>query len=950
MSWFRHHHSNRVLRFALLAGSAAIAVALTGLLLARALDGASAAGAAPAGTSPARSAAGDARERGPEARTKHEHSSRRRIRLGQSLSMTTLKPLEAKHRMPVRKVQSRGRQGRTWNLVAFPANAKVIHRPGASTFTPDVHGTYIFERKVGKARGGNARPRTLILHVEPAEQLLCVNTRVFPVGEEPSADTPPLMKVGDHEFDRPRPAGPWDPPYIQVVVLDRATAGAPHDAPANSTFLTTRLEGYKTLLSSLDNSHLVLVSGFVVDETKEAVWGPLERLGAADIDIPIDGGLEFSLIGIPGIARGSAWQTTDEYSGTGYTTNSCDSQEVGQPETNLSGWLTRDTTGRNYTYVSPDLVDFDTEASALAGKHAVSVGNQTYTVPTGQWNGFHAVVLDRRAMCPKVTAATCKPAPPLLNRGFGQENGGLDALNAALAPFLTDPDVLLFLASFTGTSGSVPNVVPSVELITTLRKFGASPLAPGRSLDGGVKYALVGSGKPENGFPDGTSKPIVAESFTEFKGTGHIAGTLVRDHQNRFGPRQASLTGTPLDRSLGEIVYASTSSWPEEGNADLEAAFRYLSGKIGYPVDTQHPHGVRDQYLSWTKEADVPAPSSRLDPTWCTDPQSPVDADACTTVFKELYDELLEVKNVNGFLQDLHDAYFEVAGGGDANSLMTRVKEDLQKNLTPPPTKTSIWLPFAQFVLSLASAIPEVGEPFAVAGAYLDWGQELLVDEDGGSTDPLQVVYDTGDELVAAASEAYEDAADRTAAYQPLIVSDHKKLDLVGRLAAKDPGAFKVDPNQPAPWNFGEYDLEALRSGLKQALKQWLYPPLVNAGFPVWQIVIPSTHGFNPADRTPVTYRCKAAAPNPVNHHPFASEPADGWMKLSNGHADYYLALGGTRYSPSDLANNGHHAPVPDAGLLTSMFGPTVGVNKTWYFEQMFKKMLDTGGTLVLDC
>ena len=942
MNWFRQHIPNRLVRLALVAGLAAVVVAAAGVVLAAVRDGGSAAVAPLTSATPA----SDVKERAAKARakTKHENASTRRIRVGQTLSMTTLKPLKPKRRARERKLQSSAAGDRSWTLVASPANAKVTHDAGAPTFTPDVHGTYIFERPASEEHGAGAPPQRLALQVETTEKLLCVNTRVRPAGQ---AAGPPGMKVGDTPF---LPTRTDD--SLQVVVLDRATAGQPHDGTAPNSTFALNPDGYSAygkLLASLNNSHLVLVSGVVPGPAdKDQVWGPLEQLGAVDLPIP-DGGSAFSLIGIPGISKGSAWQTADDLPEKSPPVgNACDDDTVGQPASNLSGWLTLDTTGVTYTYVSPDFVDFDTGAAAPSGQHKISVGNQTYTVPTGQYKGFHAVVLDRRTMCPKATPTTkCDPGEPLLNKGFGPEGGGLDAMNEALKPWTTNPEALLFLAPFEGTA--MAGVVPSVDLITTLRAYGASPLAPGRSLGDSATYALVGGGLTA-GLPDGSAKPIVAESFTGFKGgTGQIAGTLIRDRQNRFGPREASLTGDQL-ATLGEIVYGPRSDWPEASDSE-RAAFAYLSGKLGYPVGKGYPNGVRDQYTEWPTAASVPDPDNRLPETLCTtDRPATVEETACNTVLHELHNEFLEVKYVDTFLAMLKTAFTEVEGEDKGKDIITVVENDIKKQLTPPPAKTNLALTLIHFVLSIASVIPEVGEVFEVAGAELDLAESLSAGDDGSSADPMQAVYETGDELLAAADDAFGTAVDQIDAYQPLIVSDYAKLTLVGHRAATDKFNDGTDLPNP-PWAMSNTDLAQARTGLEHALKQWLYPPLIDAGFPVWQIAIPSGDGNNKAGRTPVNYRCVNSTTSRTSH-PFGNEPEQGWIELSNGHGNYNLALGGTKYDELDL-QTGHHASVPDAPLLAEAFGALpdhVGLDPTWYFEHFFKRQLDTGTPLGLEC
>jgi hypothetical protein len=178
---------------------------------------------------------------------------------------------------------------------------------------------------------------------------------------------------------------------------------------------------------------------------------------------------------------------------------------------------------------------------------------------------------------------------------------------------------------------------------------------------------------------------------------------------------------------------------------------------------------------------------------------------------------------------------------------------------------------------------------------------------------------------------------------------DAGKLTLVGHRAATD--KFQDGTDLPTtPWAFTDNDLAAARTGIEFALKQWLYPPLVDAGFPVWQVVIPSANGFNGADRTPVTYRCNGSGLG--TGHPFSQEPDDGWIKLDNGTSNFFLALSGTRYSPDELAQ-GHHATPPDENLLATMFGAlpdNVGIDRAWYFEHYFEEQLDSGTPLTLEC
>jgi len=923
-------------RLALVAGVVLSAVALPAALPAAASNGGGAAGGSEPVAGPvAARIATESRERA-SSRKPNKKSVTVRIKLGQTLSMATLTALApgtAATPPPPDKQHK-------WSLVASPANTGLTAPPpGATTFTPDVPGTFVFKGKPGRGRGAGPSQRTLNLQVVPREPLVCVNTRVVQPGE-----LLPLMKVGAVEYPMGQVDGHDDPTALHVVVLERATLGVPNDGtPWNSTFDLRDSGAVDALLSKLDSNDIVLVAGDIDGDS----WGTLARLGAADVNLP--GTLvRFSLIGIPGAPAGSAWQAIETEQGTADANTSpsgCDPQVQGNPSIGLSGWLTTDTSGTSYTYVSPDFVDIDTEAAAPAGTHAISVGNQTYSVPTGQWNGFHAVVLDRTALCPGQRAG-CDQGPPLLNQGFGPENGGLDALNTALGRFSSDPDALLFLAPFTGTSGAMPDVVPPLDLIATLRAFGASPLAPGRSLGNGVKYALVGAGL-NHGLPAGSARPIVAESFTGFGQDGHIAGTLVRDHQNRFTPREASVDGTQL-LTLGEIAYGPTTAWPEAASQAETAAFGYLSQQLGWPVTDESPNGIRDAYPTWDQPSKVPPdPETRIQAVWCTAARPPdIDAAACTTVRQRLVAEFENVRYVDQLLGDLREAYFEDVSMNQ--SIITVVEDDIEKTLTPPKASTTLGMTIFQSTLQVASVIPVIGPAFKLAGSALDLGERLSTDADGGSADPMQAVYDTGDELLVASNTAFSTAVAQVDAYQRLVVTDPAKLELVGQRANSD------KPN--SPWNFSDDDIARARTGLTYALKQWLYPPLVDAGFPVWQLVIPSPDGYNPADRTPTTYRCLGVKDHgfPETTHPFGAEPDLGWIKLDNGHADYSLALGGTTYSADQLAHEAEHAPVPTDDLVAAMFGPLnggdAGLDQSWYFEWGLGRQLDSGKPRVLEC
>jgi hypothetical protein len=84
----------------------------------------------------------------------------------------------------------------------------------------------------------------------------------------------------------------------------------------------------------------------------------------------------------------------------------------------------------------------------------------------------------------------------------------------------------------------------------------------------------------------------------------------------------------------------------------------------------------------------------------------------------------------------------------------------------------------------------------------------------GSSADPMQAVYDTGDELLTATDAAFGKAIDQMDAYQRLIVSDYAKLTLVGHLAATDKVNDGIDL-PTTPWAISDAGLTQARTGLE---------------------------------------------------------------------------------------------------------------------------------------
>jgi hypothetical protein len=863
-----------------------------------------------------------------------------RLELGRAVSLRTLRVV------PRRRVSRRLRTAaaRGWRLAAKPPRSKrKLRRLGrrATTFRPDRRGRYVLVR--GRGRGA----RRLVLHATPAPELVCVNTRAW-AGDDPSSAH---IRVGGTDYPRSGPG-------LQVVVLSRANLGEIPGVTANQTFAqdAAGYARYANFLQTLSNTQLVFVSGTVSDSARPSVWGPLARLGAADLPLPFPStAVPFSFIGIPGLQKGQGWQAVDG-NATRPVRSPCDGSLTAEPTNNLAGWLTLDSTGKSYTYVAGDDVEVDTAAPTAAGSHAIQVGNQTYTIPLGSHaNGWHALVLERASLCPAQAApAACSPPDPLLNFGVSQDGGGFDALATALKPFVGNPDTLLILAPFVGSNGRIANADPPATLVGALRDFGSSILAPGRAFEtADSRYSLIGGGDRFS-LPAGSAPPESAESFTGFGDSGRIAGYLTRDNQNRYGPGRTAAAGDAV-QGLRAIAYAPPTPWPATTSSP---GFAFLSAKIGYAVTATNPLGIRGAYdepVVWSDVlSDLAQWKKWSDLTPAQQQTAGSDAGAYAAVYKELHDEIEETANVHEWITKLQAVYLGSAAY-NLKPLVDQVVNQIKATYPPPEEQSELGVDLTKLFFSVASVLPEIGEVIDVAGEALDVGLDIARDANGKPQDVRGQTFDKGQDMVDAALNFISSSSTSLNHLAAIVTEDPRKLEIVGTKTGPI-GDVETTSDAEHPWIISDGDeLNSLQGAVTNGLTRWLMPDVVGAGFKVWQVQIPSDGGdiLNGGDATPVTYKCgNDDTLFPDITHPFGLVPdPDGWMKLWNGTYWSSLVLAGIRYSSTDLELNHHHAPPPSQALLNTLFGTgpnQLAFSRAWFFEQGFAETI--GGQYFVDC
>lgn len=877
-------------------------------------------------------------------------------RVGQTVSMATLRLAN-----PDTVAASPAASG--WQVVTKPPTSRAVVANGG--FEPDVPGEYVL------VRGDGAGSNRLQVDAGPAQPLVCVNTRAWTAS---GGETTAHVRVGATDYPRSGPG-------LQVVTLDRNTT-APFtatpwtgwsDSQTNQTFAEDPegLQQYAAYLKSVKSTALVFINGTVNDADRSSVWGPLASLGAADLPTPFPAdNVAFSFIGIPGLAAGEGWQAVDGQN-TVTVPSPCAPSLVGDPTNDLSGWLTLDSTGKAYTYVSGQYAPVDTDAAPdTTTEHAIKVGDQTYTIPiANDESGWQALVVDRDSLCPATppdwpaAANGCSQPAALLNKGYGQS--GLATLYDDLAPFTRDPDALLILAPFGDGKGLRPGVNPPQALVGRLRDFGASPLAPGRAFETPQsRYALIGGGD----HPGGLDTPVypaqdlqynpgpipdnagpVTESFTGFGGTGHLTGYLSRDNLNRFGPTQTSPTSQAV-QDLSLIAFAppaSTTVWSQETGTK---EYVFLSAHLGYSLE-QYPGGIRSHYGDPTLNLNKEESFLDADLMWngLSDEQKQQaggDEANYNRVRSEIHNELEEAINANQWLGLMEAIILSSAAQQVPNTLVDTVKNEIADSYpNPPPGKTSLGIPLLQMFLGSAAKIPEGGEVFHVLGDVLDIALEVSRDPDGLTPEDIRSrVFDSADQMRDTALNFLNQAHNTLDSLYAIIVADPNKLAVVGEnVAPVNPIGGGTDPN-PHPWAIGA-NLNSVQNDLSEYLAAWLLPSMVDAGFKIYDVKIPSSDGYNGGDRTPPTLQClDAHGIGGGTDHPFGTGhgfPANSWLKLDNGTATFYLQLAGIINDAGDAIEHGDWPPAPTQKLLDTLFGTVpgdFGLDQAWFYEQGFAK------------
>jgi hypothetical protein len=337
----------------------------------------------------------------------------------------------------------------------------------------------------------------------------------------------------------------------------------------------------------------------------------------------------------------------------------------------------------------------------------------------------------------------------------------------------------------------------------------------------GLTYALVGW----QGAEEGEGAESAAGVYGEPAGPG-ISGILRPDRRSLMRPAQISSL-YPTESLAGVVMEPPTTKWPLEGNLGAMKAFRWLGG-----VDKRL--GAEPRVAYWSQELDAD--------TWNTigkevaaktyaEVPAPQQAEFSKAQFeearKELSQELFWVAKVREFLDHLSKPFEKERFASWAQA--QTIADEIYSETKPPDTETTLhWIEFTSIMLKLAG--PLTAHVSNEMGEVLDLGVWAFgADKEGhpsydGVSIKAHALGKTLSEQMAAAAATYEAMGD-------VIVSDPKKLALVGTYALCKPG-----PGCKEAFSFDAPERKRASADLRRSVERLTWEKLLPLGFNTYRL------------------------------------------------------------------------------------------------------------------
>lgn len=727
-------------------------------------------------------------------------------------------------------------QSLDWTPVEEPENAvrgcpaaapTVLRSPSGqtATFRPRIAGDYVFRlRSAGGARD------TVEVEASPANRLSPIETMIGDGSKPASAG----IRVGAAKYllsqATVRPGA--DNSGLQVLVLARETLECISNTKyASVAELSSDLRG-----QGMNSSKLVIVAmqpgATGSPNDGKGLYDALGSIGFPKQDggtLPVAPG-SFSGVGVPGLNRGDAdvdilpggskedakmvgYLTPDQFGNFGFVPSAGRqyvllSQEDSQCGTDKAqceakaGFFLRDLDKRTLAPGPNDKTFFNTGAVAKATEEARRLGAALYAIPAG-----NVVELESRSA--RMNPSQQYYLPPLAKI----DKGTMEGLANAVA----------------GVGG-------------TRNAFNKVATAEGQWGSYGLTYALVGW--------KGAAEGEGAESAQGVDGEGVGAGVSGVLRPNRRSLMRPAVESSlyPRDDLAKVVMEPPTTSWPLENNPAAMKAFTVLA--------ENHPLLGGDPRTAYWNQPLEPAKWESLAKEIEKETYAGLKPEQRQEFTEkqfaegrnELAQELKWVANVREYLGNLSKPFEKNIFNSWAEA--QSIADEIFKEAHAEDSETTVrWLEYTSIILKLIG--PATGHITNEVGEAMDLGVWAFgADAEGRPTyDGVSIkAHELGKELsgqMQAAAETYRRMGD-------VIVSDPKKLELIGRYGGCNPGNHCREE-----FSFTEGDRRRVAADLYRATARFAWERLLPTTYHVYKLNPdrePSRHGGKPQD--PHHYEC----------------------------------------------------------------------------------------------
>ncbi|HEX8752614.1 MAG TPA: hypothetical protein VF731_04280, partial [Solirubrobacterales bacterium] len=609
--------------------------------------------------------------------------------------------------------------------------------------------------------------------------------------------------------------------------------------------------GVKTLEKLLadcpeDRYLLILDSARGVGGVADAVAGLLAKIGSGPLSAADRSALSeraFSAIGVPGAPAGGAFLNLGQQT----STNAAKPRRVGA----LSGYLEQGTATKEYGFVFPDYVSYNTHASSTATSNTMTIGANSYsaTLPEGS-AGFHLVIVDPASLrvlteappAPWEEESDVNVAWPTATGNPAEDQKLLEGLAGYIRQNVFERPGLVFLQSI----GNPKPTAPAWDEVAKLIEELGGSRTVFDELDGSGGYAFVGGA--------GVAGPLVSSvPLTRNPSEGQLSGVLLRTRRAGFTPGPTE-QGSGAGAELLRIAFQPSQPFPAFASAGEKAADAYIARQLfGETVD---PADVRAQYylhwgVDWVNKnqqmkSEVPYPGEAK----CGCKQAEFDA-----VKARLGQEITKLADVKQWIGRMEGALDPSQSAFNLVEISRKISEQVR-----PPDRPTTALGYEMLagVFQLVSkASPEASGPASAAAAMMNFFAGIMTAGDGGPV--LGEISSKTSELGSKLFDRFELARTGLNGAGMIVASDWGKLQALAKLAT---GAWRID------------DPTVIRTVVNKSSKRWFYAELMKTAWVMWELPVGNAREWDCLVGNADAWATK---------YPFASEPESGQYRAATG-------------------------------------------------------------------